>query len=87
MKEERWFGFSEYPIVARFYGIQIVFIRALLKGTTKDKLQQLKAILMERGVEMMELSSEVDDNFYKGISDATKLIIDNYDFWIRIFGN
>lgn len=78
---------SDMKELTRFYKTQMVLIRALLKGTKTQKLDQLKTLLMERCVDMIEISSEIDDNCYKTMSDDTKELIDNFDYWIKVFGN
>ena len=71
--------------VTRLYQIEVVFMRALLKGTTKKQLLQLKTILMDRCVDGIENSTE-NDNIYKGMADATKNMILSFEFWIDILG-
>jgi hypothetical protein len=72
--------------ITRLYMTEIVFLRALLKGTTTDKLEQLKTIMTERCVDAMEDTTDMGDNLYKGMADATRLMILNFDFWIQVFG-
>ena len=71
--------------VTRLYNIEVVFMRALLKGTTKKQLLQFKTILLDRCVDAIENSTD-NDNLYKGMADATKLMMLNFDFWIDILG-
>ena len=73
--------------IFRLYSTEIIFIRALLKGTTKAKLEQLKTIFMERWVDLIEESTTMGDSIYKNMADGSKKIIDFYDTWIKVFGN
>jgi hypothetical protein len=73
--------------VSRLHKIEIVFMRALLKGTTKDKLEQLKSILMDRCVDAIENSTDDGDEIYKGMADATKRMVTAFEHWIKVFGN
>ena len=72
--------------VMRLHKIEIVFMRALLKGTTKDKLEQLKSILMERCVDGLEDSTDSGDYLYKRMADATKRMVTAFEHWIKVFG-
>jgi len=72
--------------VTRLFDIEVVFIRALLKGTTKNNLERFKTILMDRCVDAIENSTDDGDEIYKGMADATKAMLLNYEFWIKVLG-
>jgi hypothetical protein len=76
------------PVFIRSYKAEVVLLRALLKGTTKKQLLQLKQIVMDRYVDNLEVSADKYDNeMYLSMATATRIMITNCDIWIPIFGN
>lgn len=69
----------------RMYKIELVLLRAILKGSSKEQLLKLKKIAMGRYVEVIELASTEGDDMYLRMANATKKMIDNYDCLIEWF--
>lgn len=69
----------------RLYKTEIVFNRALLKGSSKEHLLKIKKVLMERYLEAMDVASTQGDQMYLNMANASKKMIGNYDCLIEWF--
>ena len=69
----------------RVYKIELVLLRAILKGSSKEQLLRLKQIMMGRYVELIELTSNDGDSDYLRMANASKKMVDNYNILIEWF--